>query len=409
MQNNRRVFLPFSATILILCLVVKGQDFSFPSGKLESSHLNYTSNVEVSSGVLTLDGSTSDAQALYSSPISLNDPTTKSVLSFATFFSFSSNSTSGNGTIAFVVVPELGTQGLASARKTLSIEFNTSCSGGPGDNTSYPDHQWRGMGGHNRGGGYGGGQMGGFQVLEYAGDTSIGQYQLWGYGPNWNGQPADGPYFCSQEPDGTDYPTYQYQVVLEYNATTQEVSVGSPSCGAAIARVISFNAQNLSAIITQPVYVGFIVANGAVYNVSQWNFTGNANASTLTSLALSAGASASTDSGSGSGNSPKKLSKGYVAAFSVLGAGIGVAAVFAVCCLCRKRRPAVRQFVAKPVHSKHTIPDDAIIFEPTKPHAPVKIVEPVADRDTAPLNTNANSAFQDNTGTASWLQPVVPR
>lgn len=389
--------------------LVKGQQiFNFSTGKIDSNSLFLQNGVVDSSGTLILDSTTGNAQAFYSSPISL-------ISSFTSFFTFVSNVTNGNGTIAFVFTPEAtdAAVNLTEARKTLTIEFNTNCSTGVFDESFYGGHAFPGRG---RGNGRRGG-LGGFQVTEYANGTNIQPQNVSGYGPNWSGTPADGGYFCSQQnTQDLTYPTFQYQVVVEYNASTDTIWVGSPSCGVAIARTSQFPVLHLSSIITKPVYVGFLVSGGGVFNISQWNFTNNVNTSSVSSLALSSvvsstptdGSSDGSNSDGGRGHSDGKLKKGYVIAFSILGAAIGVAAVLLVCCLCaRRRRVTSAKFVAKGMHAG-TIPESAVVFDAKKPHAaPAKVV--LVDRDTTPLNTHPNSTFHASTGAASWLQPVAPR
>ncbi|KAI5069882.1 hypothetical protein GOP47_0016183 [Adiantum capillus-veneris] len=428
----QRFHLPLSALLLFLSLcsfhgdLAHAQDFNFPTGRnLTTGSLTSLKNGVVdSTGTLILDASTGEAQAFYESPVTLYDTKSGSVHSFSTFFTFSSNATNGNGTVAFVVVPDAATVGgIAGARSTFTIEFNTSCGTGEYNNSDwfYGGHAYpgsgRGLGGR---GGRGRGRLGGFQVVEYANNTLILANESGGYGPNWNHQPADGDYFCSQQsPLDLTNPIFQYQVVFEYNASTDTVWVGSPSCGVAIARTTQFNAKDLSGVITKPMYVGFIVTGGGVFNLSQWNFTSNATTSTVSSLALSSTVdSTSTPTGvsdggnDGKGQSGKKLGKGYVIAFSVLGAAIGIGAVVAVCCLCayrRRRRVTSARFVAKGVH-KGTIPESKVVFDAVKPPmAPAKVV--LAERDTVPLNTRPDSTgfHGTSTGAASWLQPVAPR
>ncbi|MCO5549178.1 hypothetical protein L7F22_002644 [Adiantum nelumboides] len=426
----------FRPLVLLLCLALScsfhgelslAQDFNFASGKLTEDSLTSLKRAVVdSTGTLTLDASAGEAQAFYGSPVTLYDTISRSVHSFSTFFTFASNATNGNGTVAFVIVPDpTNITSIALARNTFTIEFDTSCATGMYNGSDWFDgrHAYPGSGGGRRGRGGRGrgfrGGLGGFQVVEYANNTQIARGAVGGYGPNWDGQPADGSYFCSQTPPNIDLtnPTFQYQVVVEYNASTDTVWVGSPSCGAAIARTTQFAAQDLSNIITTPVYVGFMVTGGGIFNLSQWNLTSNATTSSVSNLALSSTVdSTSTPTGVSDGgndggrHSGNKLGKGYVIAFSVLGAAIGIGAFAALCCLCayrRRKRVTSARFVAKGVHSG-TIPDSKVVFDAVKPAAPpAKIV--LAERDTIPLNNRPDSAFHGSTGTASWLHPVAPR
>eukprot|EP00250_Pteridium_aquilinum_P026611 c33300_g1_i1 orf=133-1344(+) len=400
--------LGFSCLLLSLALLSSfhgklatgQQTFIYPSGGMQWADIT-PNNATVVNGILSLDASTEDSEAFHSKAIS------SPLNSFSSVFTFSSNLAGGNGTIAFVLTPDISaTVSLEAARKTFTVEFNTSCS--DNGNDFYGGNWGRG------GGGFGGFGGGGFQILEYANGASVGSQNVSTY-PNQQ-YPAGGPFFCAQQgtdpfDDPTNPPQFQYQVVLYYNATTDILWVGSPNCGG-VARIIQFAPQELSSIITKSVYAGFIASEGGVYNISQWNFTSNAatNSSISNLIALSTGTSSTTtgsDSGSRGGRSHGGLSKGYVIGFSILGAAIGIATAFLVCCLCarcRKRETSIKVVGAKSVHAG-IIPESKVVFDARKPNAPPVMRE----RDTIPLNPNPNSAFHASTGGATWLHPVAPR
>ncbi|KAH7307835.1 hypothetical protein KP509_22G079700 [Ceratopteris richardii] len=391
-----------------ICAIANAQSFSFQSEKLSSSDLKPLTNGKVDSatGALVLDATSGYAQAFYRTPVNVYNTAARSVQSFSAFFTLSSNATSGNGTVAFVMVANPGaTPNLTDARKTFTVEFDATCSqgsyGGGGPMLG------RGWGGHWRGG-FGG--FGGFGVAEYVNNTGVSANVTGGYGWGWDNQQEEGPYFCSQQmPEDIDNPTFQYQVALEYNSSTQAVSVGSPSCGGGFVRTTVFDVRDLSDVITGPVYIGFIVTGGGVFNFSQWNFTGNTNSSSVLSLAYLI---PSNDvNGDGTGNFGGRyhhggggLAKGYIILIAVGGSAVAIAAAVAcVCCLCvvRRRRslkPTTKS-VAKNVRSSGSIPESAVVFDAVKTHT--------VHRDTAPLNPHPNSV--SSTQTASWLQPIAPR
>ncbi|KAH7277041.1 hypothetical protein KP509_39G031500 [Ceratopteris richardii] len=410
--------------LLLLCIalcctfrsdfIAKAQDINLQSGKLNESDLTSLQGAKVdpSTGTLILNASTNQlAMAFYKSAMPVYDTTTKSVQSFSTVFTFSSGSTDGNGTIAFVAVRDpKTTKSLEDARKTFTVEFNASCSAGVYDGDNY-EHYGRNFPGHDR---FHGG-LGGFGVVQYTNNISIARNAPSGYGIGWNQNPPDGSYFCSQQPplDPSSSPIFQYVVAMEYNATSKTVFVGSPSCGSGFARTVQFNSQDLSTVINGSVYVGFILAGNATFNLTQWNFTSNAKNSTVFNLALSTTTApvpggGSTADGGGDSSGSQYPSKGkehtqrYIIAASVVGAVAAVALALCVCCLCvgKKNRAATPvMFAAKGVHTSGTIPNRAVVFDAVKPHAPVK--------DTTPLNSYPNSVT--STQTTSWLQPVAPR
>ncbi|KAH7307836.1 hypothetical protein KP509_22G079800 [Ceratopteris richardii] len=294
------------------------------------------------------------------------------------------------------------TPSLTDARKTFTVEFNATCS--PGSFSRGGPMSRRGLRGYGGDGYFGG--FGGFGVVEYVNDSSVSAQNTSGYGRGWNDTAADGPYFCSQEIP-TDIPnaTFQYQVVLEYNASTQAVSVGTPSCGTGFIRTTVFDLRNLSDVITGPVYAGFIVTGGGVFSLSQWNFTGNTNTSSVFNLAyLIAPGDVSGNGGGDSGehqhHHDRGLAKRYIILTAVGGACVAIAAVACLCCcLCmvkKRRSTTCTKSVAKNAHSSGS---SAVVFDAVKTHA--------VHRDTAPLNPQPNSVTSTQTG--SWLQPVAPR
>ena len=434
------VLAPWSA-VLSSASSVSSFTYSSSSDLLNSS----SPNVDASSnGYFILNATSSYAEALYKSPVAIYDATNRALHSFATAFTFLSNST--NGTLAFVIVPQAAGN-LTDAENGISIEFSTVCGGADPSPDNHTFSSWgnrfNGYGGRGGGwsyNGYGPGGPGRFGVVGYVNGSALPAPQVtWDFnGTDWshdnnNNASVENRTSCSI-PNPNSYPNYLYQVVVEYNATSGQLLVGSPTCGGG-PRVLNFSVAAAAAageIFSADPHIGF-VAGAGVYNISGWSFNTNLSTDVFTSLALgvsitgSGGGGGGGDFVNGGGDGPYSKDGGHRGGLST-GAKIGIAVAAAVLgagillclflCLCRRSRRNRPEMMMKGVpvtaHSSTTattttttsasrtrglIPDHVVMFDAQKPHK-FAAEPPPGERETAPLTTNTSV-------TTSWLPPVV--
>lgn len=383
-------FLSFSLLLLTrLASAQQNSGFSFPTGRFDPSSLilNPQANVS-SSGDLVLDGSSSFSESLYGRPFSLAG------LSFNTYFSISANSTSANGSFAFVIVASsTPDDSYETQSNAFAVVFNNTCLGNNGYDGSY-----MGRGNRGRGRGFFGPSM--MTPSVYAGGQLLNQPNYlstpypWQNGPGWNGpNPLAWPASCSPQPD--DDQQFEYEVAVQYNASAKEVTLALGS-GCFVAGQVVFS-QDLSTILANSAYVGFVASDGAVYTLTQWNFTTNATSSILSSIA----ASITTSSNSGTPSSgSSKVKKGYVVGFSVLGGGIGVATLVGACFLYRKRKAMTKTRV----HGAEGAKFDSTPSTKAMMNTKLKAANEYDTSPLYPIQTRTSSAEN-----ASWLKPVAPR
>lgn len=405
--------------ITLLPSFALAQSFSFPSNGLSSNSLITTKNAIISSpGILTLDARTSYSEAFYSTKLSsLVDPSSHAALSFNSFFSWSTNYTYGNGTLAFFIGSDSNAvyqalQSPGTASNTFAVEFNNSClvndNGSPQDYGG--DQFWggRGYGEHGPDSFFGG--VPGMQVIGFVNGTTS-QFQWQGVAQQeWPG-PQQWPTASCSAPGPADPSTwlYQYQVAVEYNVSANRITVAMASCGPLNFMPPVSITQNLTGVLTSTMSVGFIAMKGGIFNISQWNFTSNATSPYLESLSLLAASSSNTPGvdGAPSSGGNSKNTKSYIVGFSVLGGGIGMAMVVAGACFIMRKPRTKRSKVVYAVSSD--------IEGPIKPVIPITNVKANPnhgqERDTTPLNfpRAADSAGFQVSGTASWLKPATAR
>lgn len=373
-----------------------GSTFSFAHDGFTASSLRLINNhATVSSGILTLDGRSSFAGALYKEPISFLDPASgNSTASFSSSFTFSSD---GNGSLAFVISPDLNltdyneailfNSGTAlSSSKGLEVAFNLWYTNEiPVLDEQDPYYSYW--------------QATDLEYLLLLVELVDGSSRLFSQivdTPASN-QSYQQPAACSPAQSGSAHenPLYQYQVSVQYNASACLFSAVFGLCPYNDLLVYYAASLNLSDSLTNSMFVGFIATNKGSYNVSQWNFTTNPTSA------------ASVDSRS---SSSSKIREGYVLGFSLMGLGIAALIILAVGAFWfwRKMKKARRLNVVTPyVCASFATADPAIAMATnielnTVPDPPTHVEQ----HNTVP--GAASSPFQVS-ATASWLKPPTPR